>query len=621
MKTIKISGGEFPAKLRWLLIAAVLFALGSCSDGATQGVAQAPTAEYAVRWADGQEAPIALATDYVAVRGNADRLRSAAKGLATEVTGVEFGVRGIDISIGRVDKGQRNEFMREMRTSDVNVVGIPIRSSLDPEAPVVAVATNEFIVRFSEKYPRDAVDEINEKMGAVVVRQGSGRFKNQYVLRAADSSAATALALTNRYFDMDSTVYAHPNFLIKKVARNNDPLLDDQWHLKNTGQSGGKVGADSRAVEAWQVTKGAGTVIAVIDPDGVEMTHDDLKANRFINPGESGPGEQFDGDDNDGNGLDDDWSGWNFNLNNNNPATSDPHGTAAAGVAAASCNNDEGGCGVAPEAKILGIAQGGTVADDASAFLYANSMGADIISNSWGYPLGLLQRPTDAVEDAIDFVATDGRGGKGVVVLFAMTNEKVNNFTGSNPDISSLDSVIAVGRSTNLDRWGHSGFGQGMKILGPTNAAKGSAFSGCVPNDLAGTLDVTTTDMEGNAGYNDGSPEKCVCNPSVDEIHSSSSYTACFGGTSSATPLVAGVAALVLSVNPALTRQQVVDILIDSADKIDSTAAGYTADSNGRLYSTTHGFGRVNAAKAVELAEESLQEGPRAPNAPELVID
>lgn len=149
-----------------------------------------------------------------------------------------------------------------------------------------------------------------------------------------------------------------------------------------------------------------------------------------------------------------------------------------------------------------------------------------------------------------------------------------------------------------------------MELLAPTNAAIGTPTFGCDPGSLAGTLDVTTTDLIGNVGYNTGAPKLCTCNPSAREIHNEPNYTACFGGTSSATPVVAGVAALVLSVNPTLTRDEVYDILIDSADKIDEAAAGYTQDSNGRLYSETHGFGRVNAAKAARMAEETLATPP-----------
>jgi subtilisin family serine protease len=563
-----------------------------------------------IRWADGQSATINVLEEYVAVQADFNRFRSAFPDeFISNTKYLTFGIPGEEISITRIDDRQRPRFMAAAMSSNVGVLGVPIRSTSGPDAPIVGVVTDEIIVRFADGLDDDAIQKINEEMGVRVVDRGDGQFRNRFTLAPTGptgdkSIQAHAVELAERYFEMDETEYAHPNLIIKKVARSNDPLLSSQWHLRNTGQGGGVVGADSRAVDAWSITQGENIVIAIIDPDGVQHNHEDLIANRFVNPGEAE--QRDDGRDNDNNGLVDDWSGWNFALNVNNPTTSGPHGTAAAGVAAAACENALGGCGVAPRAKILGIALGSDVQDDADAFRYAAQVGADVISNSWGYALGTLQRPTDVVEEAINFAATEGRNGKGAVIVFAMTNENVDNFSGTHPDISSLPRVVAVGRSTNFDRWGRSGFGDGMALLGPTQAANGSPTSGCDGNDLAGTLDIVTTDLRDDFGYNRGQPESCFCNPSVPEMHATPNYTACFGGTSSATPLVAGVAALVLSVNPDLTRQEVVDILIGSADKIDEGAANYSPDGNGRWYSQTHGFGRVNAARAVELAQQTL---------------
>ena len=110
----------------------------------------------------------------------------------------------------------------------------------------------------------------------------------------------------------------------------------------------------------------------------------------------------------------------------------------------------------------------------------------------------------------------------------------------------------------------------------------------------------------GTSGYNSGQAGvHCFCNSQANEA-SDSDYTSCFGGTSSATPLTAGVAALVLSVNQGLSASAVRTILIETADKIDQAAANYQADNNGRLYSKTHGYGRVNAEKAVAQAAQAV---------------
>ena len=113
------------------------------------------------------------------------------------------------------------------------------------------------------------------------------------------------------------------------------------------------------APEAWTGlgSGGPGKVIAVID-DGVETTHEDLIDNIFQNPGESGDGKETNGIDDDGNGYVDDYQGWDFYDDDNDPNPADPddnHGTACAGVAAARGNNDLGGTGIAYESGILPI--------------------------------------------------------------------------------------------------------------------------------------------------------------------------------------------------------------------------------------------------------------------------
>ncbi len=590
---------------RRLAFSGIIISAVSAVTGLMAAEAPETVESYEIRWADGYSVSIDLMTDYIAVDIEYDRVSNRMKAQTKDLRPFSIGIAGREIAIARVDSEQeRASFLSVARDDFADYLGVPVRAASRDGAPLVGIVTSEIIVRFNDDLSEKEIASINMRVEAGDARRGETPFENRYVINSSEGTVRGALQLAARYFEREEVVYAHPNFLVEKVSRSPDPLLPNQWHLQNLGQHGGTAKADARVVKAWETTKGSGITIAVIDPQGVQRDHEDLLPNRFENPGEAA--QPNNGIDDDNNGFRDDWSGWNFDQNTNNPATSRPHGTAAAGVAAAACDNGLGGCGVAPEAKILSIAQGRSVLDDARAITYAGTMGADVISNSWGYPLGSLQRPTDAVEEAIAFVASNGRNGKGIVVVFAMTNENLDNFSGATPDISSLDSVIAVGRSTNQDKWGKSGFGDGMALLAPTNAAVGDEDFGCLPDDLVGTLDITTTDLMDNVGYNRGSVRNCSCNPSVPEIHTSPNYTACFGGTSSATPLVAGIAALVLSVNPDLTRQQVTDILIESADKIDTFEAQYSADTQGRLYSTTHGFGRVNAAKAVEMATATL---------------
>ena len=381
-----------------------------------------------------------------------------------------------DIFFVRSENGQaRAVEMNLQRTIGSAISGIAARIRQADRSAVVVV-TREFVVRFRDGVTEERIQQLNKEHGTKIVRRS--RFdSSEYILAPEDDDPNKTLTLAARFHDLEEVDnLSHPNFVPHRETRStpNDPLFSNQWHLHNTGQANGKAGADVKALGAWATTKGSPEiVIAVIDPDGAEINHVDLRTNKFINPEEDGD-LASDGHDNDNNGFIDDVSGWNFRDNSNNPKRNFPHGTAAAGVAVAKSDNNLGVCGVAPGCRLLAICQGITVQDDADAFRYAALMGADVISNSWGYSIGTPA--TQVVEEAIEEVATSGRDGKGCVVLFAMTNEKIDNFGGAGgvQDISSHPKVIAIGRSTNKDLWGHSGFGDGMALLAPTQAAKGS---------------------------------------------------------------------------------------------------------------------------------------------------
>jgi subtilisin family serine protease len=184
-----------------------------------------------------------------------------------------------------------------------------------------------------------------------------------------------------------------------------------------------------------------------------------------------------------------------------------------------------------------------------------------IISCSWSItPNNTL---SEAIRDAVD----------NDVTVFCATGNDGTPFI-SYP--ASMAETIAVGASTNRDvRSNYSQFGDGIDIVAPSSG---------------GTLRVETTDVQGVNGYNKvNSPAGDYCNANAPDG---------FGGTSSATPLAAGIAGLILSVNPELTPAEIREILHATADKIDKPNADY--DANG--WSSQYGFGRVNAAAAVQRA-------------------
>ena len=182
------------------------------------------------------------------------------------------------------------------------------------------------------------------------------------------------------------------------------PASTQLWGLNNTGQTvngvAGTPDADIDAVEAWNIGKGlpSNVIVAVIDT-GVARTHPDLAANMFTNPGESGGGKETNGIDDDGNGRIDDFQGFDFVNNDNDPNDDNEHGTHVAGTIAAKSNNSVGVAGVASfpptsgtnwkgpkilAIKVLNASGSGSFSAIADGFAYAGVMGAKVANASLG---------------------------------------------------------------------------------------------------------------------------------------------------------------------------------------------------------------------------------------------
>ena len=217
--------------------------------------------------------------------------------------------------------------------------------------------------------------------------------------------------------------WAEPNFVVapRRLFTPNDPQYADQWHLNNSGQNGAVVDADIDAPEGWDVSQGSGMVIAVFD-DGVDVGHEDLAI--WSNPGETGGGKETNGVDDDLNGYIDDYQGWDFADNDNDPSpgTGDNHGTAVAGVAGAIGDNGVGVAGSALGASILPIRAGSmTCTEFGDAMRYAGKYG-HVVNNSWGIS-GCESALDSAVSDVVNgSVPGAVRGALGTPVLFATGN-------------------------------------------------------------------------------------------------------------------------------------------------------------------------------------------------------
>lgn len=344
----------------------------------------------------------------------------------------------------------------------------------------------------------------------------------------------------------------------------NDPYFGRQWHLQNTGQQGATTGADINVVSAWDRYRGQGVTIGIVD-DGVQTAHPDLAANHVSALG-------IDINDND---------------NDPNPdPRNDSHGTAVAGVAAARGNNGVGVAGVAYEASLAGIrmiAAPTSDADEAKGLLHENGTIA-IYNNSWGPNDSgdVLEAPGTLTTAALKQGAEGGRGGLGSIFAWAGGNGGENGDNSNYDGYANSIYTLAVGALTDTGaRAEYSEPGANLVISAPAGGGNSRP---------QGT---TTTDLTGKDGYNDSSGFGGI---------NDANYTGDFGGTSSATPVVAGAVALLLQANPGLGWRDVQEILMRSATKTDPGNGDWINNAAGFQFNHNFGAGRVNVGAAIALA-------------------
>lgn len=337
-----------------------------------------------------------------------------------------------------------------------------------------------------------------------------------------------------------------------------DGLLPHSWQLENKGFVTDvpsfrlKVGADAKVKAAWRRLGNLGStsiVVAVID-NGFDVNHPDLRGKVVAPLSISSGGSTLP-------------TGTRFG----------DHATPCASVAVAAANGT-GIVGAAPNARLMPL-HGLTYSSFLTERMFSHCIrnGADIISCSWG-TIDSRYKPGSEHERSIRKALTTGRKGKGSVVIFAAGNEGreyINYY-------ANIPGVIAVGASTSSDTHAsYSNRGNGLSVVAPSDG-------GWPILAARAAWDQGNTGMPANKRYY------------VDGIDRGPYYKH-FGGTSSATPLVAGICALILSANPNLTSTQVKSILESTADKI-----GNRWDYNTAGYSTKYGYGRVNAEAAVAEA-------------------
>jgi len=420
-------------------------------------------------------------------------------------------------------------------------------------------------------------------------------------------------------------VNCNDTFTIGSLA---DPLATQQWHLKNTGQKAfadgvGVAGIDINVEPVFSTFGfvGNGVIAAVVDT-GMEIAHEDLAANVIAG------------------------GSWNFLVPPNDPNATNPtntvdttgdHGTEVSGLIAMA-RNAMGGIGVAPKARLKGF---NFLSSNQSQQFFIDSLGGStsnpnssdvfVFNQSFG-----ISPPGDVLIDPLDEAqylsgVTNLRGGKGALYVKAAGNgfNGICPSTGLSCENANFDPANTlpyqiVAGAVNADgiKASYSTAGSAIWVSAPGGefGLNGSLLTpgfppeavepAMVTTDQSGcTIGTSTTNRNNGSTFNNGGAPNTACN-----------YTNEMNGTSSATPVTAGVIALILEANPALTWRDVKHILARTARQIDAGRAAVSITlGNGGAYiaepawTTNHapqpfkfhswyGFGMVDASAAVNMA-------------------
>jgi subtilisin family serine protease len=423
----------------------------------------------------------------------------------------------------------------------------------------------EVIVRFRPGTSPRTINRIAEGLNDRLI----DRFEfidGQAVI--ADEDGLSPETVASEYRNLPEVEYAEPNYVIDldpvagehyddegeddddpPVVRRsssggdgqqpNDPLFKEQWSLLNTGQRAGKSGADVCATRAWGQTQGSRKVVVAVIDTGVDYNHQDLQNNIWTRPASLAP--YIDNE----LGAFDDRHGFDAADNDGDPMDDNGHGTHCAGIIGAEGDNSDGIAGVnwlveIMPLKFLGRSGSGTTKDAIECINYVVArkkagVNVRIISASWG-----STAQSRALGDAIKRA-----GEEGILFVAAAGNSSTDNDRQPHyPSNYQHPNVVSVAALTRLD------------VL--------ARFS----NYGAKTVHIAAPGAEIMSTWPQNQYEE----------HS---------GTSMATPVVSGVAALILSVNPDLSVTELRKRLLESVDKIPAL--------DGKVSSG----GRVNAARAV----------------------
>jgi len=506
-------------------------------------------------------------------------------------------LRGVASGLVRAELVDRDRDIDKLRAHQ-QVVHHVYRATKAPDSEFLI--TESFFLKFK---PGTPADKITAYLAAehLVVEQDLGQ--NTLLVRVTTDTGRNPVRTANAAAERGDVEYAEPNLVrqLQRMFTPADPLFAKQWHLHAPANATDLVqGADIAAPDAWDVTLGSSAIVIAIADDGFDLTHPDFQAPNKIagqlNLRTVGSNQ----------------IAWDADVS---PRAGDYHGTPCAGVALAA-HNGVGTVGVAPGCAFLAVRFPlGDFTDAQFMRMFEEiSARADVVSCSWGVPPSNSPINSAFGEVLSKLSISGGRRGQGLVICVAAGNNNapVKELTNTKPYRYRNNAGGLTTYSGPIDRWiaAHPAV---LTISATSSLKRRSAYSSwgpeicvCAPSnnfdDLAQTsvpgLGIFTTDNDDDVG------------PGSD-FTPGSRYTPRFGGTSSATPTVAGVAGLVLSANPNLSALEVRDILQRTADSDLDISSDTPVNSQGAFvngFSPWFGHGKVNAAKAVRAAAGGVPE-------------
>ncbi|MBA4387073.1 MAG: hypothetical protein C0404_03770 [Verrucomicrobia bacterium] len=465
------------------------------------------------------------------------------------VTDANRSVKGEELSRHETKLGAEGPVMRvRVLRTDMKYPLVRVQEEVEKDAAtgeekairMLAMTADHVMVKLRPGATEEDLQALTRKYAGKI--RSKKPLSGIYLVELAESGADAVPGAVAKYLQESGVVaLAEPDYLVFATETQlmpDDPRFGELWGMHNTGQTNGTVDADIDAPEAWSICTGdRGVLVGVIDT-GADYTHPDLGSNYWSNPGETGLDAQSrdkrsNGVDDDGNGYIDDWRGWNFITETNDPKDDHFHGTHCSGTIGGVGSNGVGVAGVCWKVSIVALkflsgSGSGNISDAIEATAYATKVGCDLTSNSWGGS-GFSQAMIDAIAAAnsngVLFVAAAGNSSNDA------DEEPMYPAAYNQPNIIS---VAATDRNDGLASF--SNYGAVSVDLG----APGHQILSTYPTYMTSAMSSR------------GDP---------------TNYQS-ISGTSMATPHVAGACALLKSFDPTITHADIKTYLLRSGDRI-----------------------------------------------------